>query len=166
MLEVFFDNFFKKEDEGEIKLIKKCPLFAQLSKKETAFVKDLLHTRIYADGEIIFKPASGMGMYIIIKGRVNILQGAPSSQEEPSLVSSLKEGDFFGELALINKNAYRNMFAQSACDSRLLGFFQPDLELISENYPVTGIKILKKICEILSHRLKKAEQKILQAHSS
>ena len=166
MLEVFFDNFFKKEKEGELKFIKKCPLFSELTKKEMAFLRDLLHHRIYSDGEIVFKPSSGMGMYILLKGRINILQGIPASQEEPSLISSLKEGDFFGELALVHKRAYRNMFAQSACDSKLLGFFQPDLQLILENYPLMGIKILKKICEILSHRLQKAEQKILQAHSS
>ncbi len=166
MLEFLFDNFFKKEEEGELKFIKKCPLFSELTKKELAFLKELLHPRIYSDGEIVFKPSSGMGMYIVIKGRINILQGTPSAQEEPSLISSLKEGDFFGELALVYKGAYRNMFAQSACDSRLFGFFQPDLDLILENHPLMGIKILKKISEILSHRLQKAEQKILQAHSS
>ena len=166
MLEVFFDNFFKKEEEGELKFIKRCPLFSKLKKKELSFIKDLLHKRIYADGEIVFKPSAGMGMYILVKGRINILQGTPDSQEEPSLVSSLKAGDFFGELALVQTRAYRNMFAQSACDSKLLGFFQPDLQLIMENYPQMGVKILKQLCDILSHRLQKAEQKILQAHSS
>ena len=166
MLEIFFDNFFKKEEEGELKFIKKCPLFSELKKKELAFIKDLLHKRIYADGEIVFKPSSGMGMYLLVKGRINILQGSPNSQEEPSLVSSLKEGDFFGELALVHKKAYRNMFAQSACDSKLLGFFQPDLQLIIENHPSMGVKILRQLCDILSHRLQKAEQKILQIHSS
>ena len=166
MLEVFFDNFFKKEEEGELKLIKSCPLFSELTKKEMAFLRGLFHKRVYADGEIVFKPSSGIGAYIILKGRINILQGSPSSQEEPALISSLKEEDFFGELALVYKRAYRNMFAQSAGDSKLLGFFQPDLQLVLENYPLMGIKILKKICEILSHRLAKAEHKILQAHSS
>ena len=44
-----------------------------------------------------------MGMYILVKGRINIFQGTPDSQEEPSLVSSLKAGDFFGELALVKQ---------------------------------------------------------------
>ena len=166
MLEILFDNFFKKEQDSLLKFIKKCPLFSELTKKETTFLKNILHQRTYTDREIVFKPSSGTGMYIVTKGRINILQGSPNSQEEPSLISSLKEGDFFGELALVHKGAYRNMFAQSASDSKLLGFFQPDLQLIIETYPLMGIKILRKICEILSHRLQKAEQKILQAHSS
>ncbi|MDE0092199.1 MAG: cyclic nucleotide-binding domain-containing protein [Oligoflexia bacterium] len=166
MLEVFFENFFKKEKEGEAKMIQNCPLFSDLTNKEMSFLTSLLHHRIYADGEIVFKPSSGTGMYIILKGRVNILQGQPNSQEESSLISSLKEGHFFGELSLVYKKAYQSMFAQSAGDSKLLGFFQPDLKLILENYPKMGIKILTKISEILSNRLQKAEQKILQIHSS
>ena len=166
MLEVFFENFFKKEKEGELKFIQKCPLFSDLTNKELSFLTSLLHHRIYSDGEIVFKPSSGTGMYIILKGKINILQGQPNSQEESSLISSLKEGNFFGELALVHKKAYQSMFAQSVGDSKLLGFFQPDLKLILENYPKMGIKILTQINEILSNRLQKAEQKILQAHSS
>ena len=144
MLDFLFDNFFKKEEDSEMKFIKKCPLFAEFTKKELSFLKELLHQRIYSDGEIIFKSSSGRGMYILLKGRINILHGSPSSQEEPSLISTLKPGDFFGELALVYNKAYRNMFAQSACDSKLLGFFQPDLHLILENHPFMGIKIFKK----------------------
>ena len=152
--------------ESETKLIQNCPLFSDLTKKEMSFLTSVIHHRNYSDGEIIFKPASGTGMYIILKGRVNILQGQPNSQEESSLVSTLKEGQFFGELALIHKKAYQSMFAQSSGDSKLLGFFQPDLKLILENYPKMGVKILTRISEILSNRLQKAEQKILQLHSS
>ena len=165
MLEVFWSNFFKEgpESEGGLKFIKKCPLFSSLSAGETRFLRKILHKRIYADGEIIFKPSSGIGMYIILKGQVNILHGSPDSQEDPSLVSSLKPGDFFGELALIQNQGYKSMFARSASDSQLLGFFQPDLQFLLENRPVMGVKILKPLCEILSRRLCKAEQKILQA---
>ena len=165
MLEVFFDNFFKKEEQSENKIIKSCPLFSELTGKELAFLKNIIHNRIYADGETIFKPANGTGMYIISKGKVNILKGNPEAQDNATLISTLKEGQFFGELALVHKGAYQNMFAQSAGDSKLLAFFQPDLALISENYPKMAVKILNQICKILSNRLQKAEQKILQAHS-
>jgi len=166
MLEVFFENFLKKEDQSENKIIKNCPLFSKLTAKELSFLKSVIHNRIYTDGETVFKPASGTGMYIILKGQINILKGSPESQENASLISTLKEGQFFGELALIYKGAYKNMFAQSAGNSKLLAFFQPDLALISENYPKMAVKILSELCMILSHRLQKAEQKILQIHAN
>ena len=46
-------------------------------------------------------------MYIILKGQINILKGSPEFQENTSLISALKEGQFFGELALVHKGAYR-----------------------------------------------------------
>ncbi|MBC6415450.1 MAG: cyclic nucleotide-binding domain-containing protein [Bdellovibrionales bacterium] len=165
MLEVFFENFFKKEIDSEIKIIKKCPLFSKLTRKELSFVKSLLHSRIYVDGETVFKSSVGTGMYIILKGEVSILKGNPNS-ENTTLISTLKTGQFFGELALVDKEAYKNMFAQSAGNSKLLAFFQSDFSLILDNHPKIGVKILSQICEILSHRLKKAEHHILQIDSN
>ncbi len=166
MLEIFWNNFFNKKKHGELKYIKDCPLFSNLTNKELHFIQKIFHKRIYTTGEIIFKPSSGNGMYIILKGQVNILHGSPDSQEDPSLVSSLKVGDFFAELALLQNEAYQTMFAQSATNSQLLAFYKPDLNLILKRRPLTGIKILNQLCLILSHRLKKAEQKILQVHST
>ena len=165
MLETFFENFFKKEKEENLKQIQKCPLFMDLKKREVSFLQKLLHTRIYTDGEVIFKPASGTGVYIILKGTVNILQTGGSNQKQSNLILSLKEGDFFGELALVHKGAYKNMMAQSSGNTRLLGFFQPDLALIMDSYPRMGNRILKRACEILCKRLEKAEKKILQNYT-
>ena len=166
MLEVFWNNFFKSDKKQDIKFMKNCPLFSTLTDKELHFVRKLIHKRHYVDGEVIFKPQSGMGMYIVLKGRVNILHGYPDSQEEANLVSILKEGDFFGELALAQKQGYRNMFALATESSQLLGFFQPDLNLLLENHAQIGVKIVKQLCHVLSQRLQRAEQKILQAHQA
>ena len=166
MLEVFWNNFFKSDKKQDIKFMKNCPLFSTLTDKELRFVRKLIHKRHYVDGEVIFKPQSGMGMYIVLKGRVNILHGSPDFQEEANLVSILKEGDFFGELALAQQKGYRNMFALATESSQLLGFFQPDLNLLLENHVQIGVKIVKQLCHVLSQRLQRAEQKILQAHQS
>lgn len=165
MLDVFFNNFFNQKKDGERKLIKACPLFSKLTTSELSFIRKILHKRIYTKSEIIFKSDSGTGMYIILKGKINILHGDLNSQEDPALISSLKEGDFFGELALIKGESYQNMFAQSSGSSQLLALYQADLNFILENKTGMGVKILKELCIILSHRLAKAKQKILQAHA-
>ena len=162
MLEVFWNNFFKSEKKQDIKLIKKCPLFSLLKNRELRYMKKILHKRSYMDGEMIFKTHSGIGMYIILKGRVSIMLGSPENQEESVLVSTLKAEDFFGEMALVQNKGYHNMYALANEATQLLGFFQPDLNMIIENRPQMAVKILKQLCGILSHRLQKAEQKILQ----
>ena len=163
MLQVFWENFFKPKEKKDFSSLKSCPLFLDLSKGELRFMQKILHNRLYTNGEIVFKSQSNAGMYLILKGGVNILKGTPDSQEEPSLISSLKAGDFFGELALVNKDSYSDVFIQANQDSQFLSFYQPDLELVIEKRPKIGIKILKSLSNILSHRLKKAEEKILQS---
>ena len=162
MLNIFWENFFNSEKKDILKLIKNCPLFSDLSNRELSFIRKLLHKRNYIEGETVFKSDSGTGMYIIVKGRVNIFHGSVDA-EGAQLVSVLKEGDFFGELALVQDKGYRNIFAQSAKNSQLLGFFQTDINQLIDHYPRTGVKILKKLCYILGHRLMKAEQKLLQS---
>ena len=165
MLEVFWDNLFKITQNEDIELIKNCPLFSVCSMREISFIKKIFHKRNYVAGEIIFKPLSGMGMYMIQKGKVNILHGQPDSTGEPSVVSHLKQGDFFGEISLVQNKVYQNIFAQAATDGQMLALFKHDLDMILDTRPVIGNKILKQLCEVLSRRLQKAEQKILQAHS-
>ena len=162
MLKVFWENFFKEEEKKDFTSLKSCPLFLGLSKGELRFMRKILHKRLYANGEIVFKSQANAGLYLIVKGGVNILQGSPDSQEEPALVESLKPGDFFGELALIHKECYKDIFIQANQDSQFLSFYRPDLELTIEKRPKTGIKILKSLLRVLSGRLKKAEDKILQ----
>ena len=160
-LKIFWENFFTRKERSEFDLLRNCPIFSDLSKRELAFIYAVLHKRLYTNGEIVFKSQSNAGMYLILKGGVNILQGAPGSQEEPSFIASLKQGDFFGELALVDKTAYEGLFIQANQNSRFLAFYQPDLELIAEKRPQTSIKILKKLAQILSLRLKKFENKTL-----
>ena len=161
MLQVFWANFFKAKEKKDFISLKNCPLFSDLSKWELHFMRKVLHKRLYTNGEIVFKSRSNAGMYLILKGGVNVLQGTPDAQEEPALISSLKPGDFFGELALVNKTSYDNVFIQANQNSQFLAFYQPDLDLVIEKRPQIGIKILKRLSNILSVRLKKAEQKIL-----
>lgn len=161
-LKIFWENFFKPKEKKDFNSLKNCPLFSDLSKWELHFMQKILHRRLFTNGEIVFKSQSNAGMYLILKGGVNILQGTPNSQEEPSFIASLKPGDFFGELALIDKTAYENIFIQANQDSQFLAFYQPDLELVIEKRPQIGIKILKCLSHILSLRLKKLEQKTLQ----
>lgn len=161
-LKIFWENFFKAKEKKDFISLKNCPIFSNLSKRELHFMQKILHKRLYANGEIVFKSQSNAGMYLILKGGVNVLQGTPSSQEEPSFIASLKPGDFFGELALIDKMAYEETFIQANQDSQFLAFYQPDLELVIEKRPKIGIKILKCLAHILSLRLKKFEQKTLQ----
>ena len=159
MLDFLWKNFFKKEQKNIETILQENPLFESLSNKELRLLSQMVHQRSFIPGEFIFQEGKGLGMYIILSGKVNILHGSASAGET-SILSQLKEGDFFGELCLAQEKGHHHVAAQAVEPSKLLGFFRPDLLNLIEKTPGTGIRILMKLAEILGERLQKAGEKL------
>ena len=166
MTEFLWKNLFKKEknaDSIQAKL-KANVLFQDLNFSELSFVEKIVHLRNYHTGEIIFRQSEvGVGMYIISKGSVNIYveEVEPKTGEiKSNHVTQLKEGDFFGDLALVEDNGRRSASAIANEDCVLIGFFKPDLMEVANRNPSAGVKILLRLGEVLGARLVETTAKI------
>ncbi len=134
-------------------------IFEDLSKRELASVRRILHQREYGPGEVIFRQEEpGMGMYIIQSGMVTIL-----SEPEGLVLSELGEGDFFGELALLDDSP-RSATAIAKTGCQVFVFFQPDLFGLVERDPRLGIKIVLRLARILVARLRNANEQAFALH--
>ncbi|MFL3026693.1 MAG: cyclic nucleotide-binding domain-containing protein [Candidatus Neomarinimicrobiota bacterium] len=154
-----FTNWGKKESEN-VTIIKKIPIFANLNHKELEEVSKLLHDRTYKPDEYIFKRhAPGEGMFIIHSGIVNIIVGEASGNSQ--LLAELSNGDFFGEMALM-EDEVRSAAALAKDHSRLLGFFRPDLEALIEINPSLGSKILQNLSKVVCTRLRKTNDLLME----
>ncbi len=147
-------NIFKKRDgekEDILTVLKRIPLFQDLSRKELRQLERILHQRTYKAGETIFNEGDpGVGMYIIEEGEVQIALG-----KDRRVLAVLSKGDFFGEMALLLE-APRTASALASKPSVLYGFFQPDLFSILETYPRTGNKILLRLSQMIAERLRRS----------
>lgn len=93
-------------------------------------------------------------MYIIVRGTVDIVCG-PGRH----ILAELHDGDFFGELALIDESP-RSATAVTTMPGELLFFFKPELlDLINRN-PKLGGKILFKLAWTIGERLKSTNEQI------
>ncbi len=127
-------------------------LFAHLSTTERQQIADFLSLTEFKRGEIILAECDvGDFMYIIRSGMVEVYtrllmeQGdakAADGEEEQLLLATLREGDFFGEQALLT-NERRNATVIAATDVQLLRFAKPDLDIILRRYPRVG-EMLKR----------------------
>ncbi len=166
MVNTIWDNIFKRAEKQNdlILALKKNPLFENLSQRELMFIKDLVHIRQHQPGEIIFKQGEmGIGMYIIMNGTVDIyIEDSQEIEKEPVSihVTRLVTGDFFGELALVEDKGRRTASAIAQDETRLIGFFKPELVDIVERNPRTGVQILMRLGEILGRRLKETADKV------
>lgn len=163
-----WDNLFRRSDqEREVfEALKQTYIFQPLSRKELRFVQETVHVRTFKAGEAIFRQGEvGVGMYILLKGSLDIYVDHPVDEELPPrshLVTRLKAGDFLGELSLVETNSRRTATAIAAEESLMLGFFKPDLLEILERQPATGVKILLRLSEVLGRRLKETTLKVTE----
>ena len=124
-------------------------------------MEKLVHHRTYASGDFVFKNrAPGEGMYIIMKGTIKITIGTRSGDER--VLAELKEGDFFGELALFD-NEPRSANALATTDSKLIGFFTADLLSLQDRNPQMTNKILMNLGSMLGERLRSTNHLLLEA---
>ncbi|MBN2288531.1 MAG: cyclic nucleotide-binding domain-containing protein [Candidatus Glassbacteria bacterium] len=153
-------NIFKEqaEDKSIISILKRVPIFSQLTKTELNLIEKIVYLRNYHEDEIIFvEGEQGAGMYIIESGKVRICLG-PNTDEAHEIVV-LEAGDFFGDLALID-DAPRSATAVALSSSRLIGFFRSDLISIINRMPRMGVKIQHNILKILVRRLRKTDKNL------
>ena len=101
-------------------------------------------------------------MYVIEQGEVSVgLVGTDGSKKELAL---LKDGDFFGELSLLDESP-RSASVIAVTDANLIGFFRPDLFEIMEKAPSTGLKIVLKVAEMIGERLRNTNQELAKVRA-
>ncbi len=113
-------------------------------------IKDLLHTRKkiqFKEGDIIFKEdeENCKEMYVIDSGRVNIVKKVGDTD---ITLTTLDEGDFFGEMSLITGNKRSaSAIAQTNCKLHTMDKETFELNLSKD------ITFMRNILETLAHRL-------------
>ncbi len=159
LFESFKDKLKPKRSQAQIAL-SQANVFSRLSWREIKIVEHAIHIRNFTPGEPIFKQGDpGSGMYIIIEGRVGIFLDIP--HHEPKQLSELREGDFFGEIALLDASP-RTAAATALENCTIIGFYRPDLMDILKIKPVLGGKILLALSEVLATRLRSTNSELVK----
>lgn len=161
-----WDNIFKRpKKEDEIRhALRENILFKDLSGKELKMLEAIIHVRRYHAGEPVFRQGEiGVGMYLIVSGRVEIYVTDELSALEDNrniYITQLLKDDFFGEISLVEENGRRTASAIARDDTVVIGFFKPDLLEVLKRSPSSGIKILSRLAEVLGRRLKETTDKV------
>lgn len=153
---VFGYRIKRKTEDSLQEVLSKIPVFEGFSRRELAAVERMIHRREYLPDEVIIRQDEpGLGMYIIQSGQAVVISGKADVQ-----LSTLSDGDFFGEVSLLDETPRSaTVVAKTPC--RVLGFFQSDLFSLIEHDPRFGMKIVIRVARILGDRLRKANQQVL-----
>lgn len=157
-----WSNIFKGKDESKdtaLMLLRKVPIFSELSERELKEFQRISHSRSYSPEETIFwEGEPGVGMYIIQKGRVQITKKSEGDPED-TLLAELYSGDFFGELALLDDSP-RSANAIAVEETNVIGIYRPDLLSLFNRKPSLGNNVLFKLADMIGDRLKATNQEL------
>ncbi len=136
-------------------LLRKVPLFQDLTQDELERLLTLVVARQCRKNEtIVLEKQVGNAMFIIKRGKVKVI--ITDKQGREVLLDFFGEGDFFGELALLdNKPRSANVIAITD-DTELLVLRRDDLYDLVQRNPGIIIKFLVE----LTTRLRKADERI------
>ncbi|GAB6086762.1 Crp/Fnr family transcriptional regulator [Alkaliphilus crotonatoxidans] len=130
---------------------KKVPLFSELNEVEIKKIVQLIIRKRYKKGEIALLQGNQLdGLYVINKGKIKIFKYTKEGKEQ--ILYFLSEGDFFGELSLLESEEIGfNVEAMEPVEICLIR--KKDFEVILKN----NNEITLKILQVISSRLSKLE---------
>jgi len=135
-----------------VDLLGSIPLFSSLASDAHAELASRLVNRRYRRGETVFhKGDPGSTLFIIKNGKVKITALSPEGAE--LIITILAEGDFFGELSILD-GAPRSASATAMEATQALALQRDDFLEVINGRPEVSAEILA----ILSHRLRDATQ--------
>jgi voltage-gated potassium channel len=133
-------------------MVARVPLFATLDASEVAEVTKLLYTQQFQPGATIVSAGdAGGAMYFIGSGQASVYPVAGKAVE-------LHEGDFFGEMALLERRRHKHdVIADTVC--RVYVLDAEGLARMSRKHPEI-VKHIRSVAEERARENKKAERRV------
>lgn len=135
-------------------LLKRCPLFGELSDSEIDALARVASQHEFARDEVIFSvQESADGLYVIASGRVKVC--VPTSGGKELILATLGAEQFFGEMALLD-NEPRSASVMAQLPTTVYRIHRDDFEALIQSHPGIARKLLRE----LSLRLRRANAQV------
>jgi CRP-like cAMP-binding protein len=138
----------------KIELLQSVALFWDLSEEELGYISEKMIARHYESGKFIFlEDSEGEQCFFVVQGSVKVTRLSKDGREV--ILAMLNEGEFFGEMALLDgESRSANVIALEETD--VLTLNREDFLVVLHDYPQIAIQLLKEMAD----RLRKSDRQI------
>jgi CRP-like cAMP-binding protein len=152
-----WNTVFDKENKAKVEqniveVLKKVPIFEELSNREIQNIARIAYQRRYSENEVvIYEAQAAAGMYIIMEGEVKVTK----ESEDGTIIhlATFGDGAFFGDVGLLD-NSPRAATVMATQESKIIGFFRPELLQLMDSNPKLASKVIFKLAQVLAARLR------------
>ena len=150
-----------------LKFLKQTDIFYQFTEHQLEIIAGLCHEQILETGEIIFWEGSNSDeLYIIVHGVVDILvnpslvSDMPDKEYDPVTIATLRRGQSFGEIALVDQGL-RSATARIAQDhTRLLIVPSEKLLETCKSHPDLGFQLMFNLAADLALKIRSTSLRV------
>ncbi len=127
---------------GKVELIRGIPLFSKLSKKGLEDVAHIADELDLPKGKVMATEGDrGREFFVLLQGEADVTKG-------DRRINTMREGDFFGEIALVTKMP-RTASVTATSDVRVLVITERDFAALLKRSP----EVARGVAEALAERL-------------
>lgn len=150
-----------------INSLKQSDIFYEFSQTQLEMVANLCNVVTFQEGETIFQENSDhKELYIIVEGEIDILI-KPSKvsllgllEEEEAPIATLRRGQNFGEVALVDEGLRSATARATEKDTRLLVIARDRLISLCETYPQLGYRLMYNLATDLAMKIRNTDLRI------
>lgn len=151
---------------GSVNILKQTDIFYKLNPTQLNLVANLCQERIYHAGEVVFpEGADSNELYIIVAGEVAIEVAPELMREDESMdtgvtIATLRRGQSFGEIALVDKGLRSATARAKADNTRLLAIPSTQLLNLCDTYPNLGYRLMQNLAIDLALKIRSTDLRI------
>ena len=138
----------------KIELLQSVSIFWDLNKDELGYIADKMVAKNFENGNYIFlEDSEGEQCFFVLEGSVKVTRLSKDGREV--ILAMLNEGDFFGEMSLLDgESRSANVIALEK--TKVLTLDRNDFIAVVNDYPQIAVQLLKE----LARRLRKSDRQI------
>ncbi len=144
-----------------VNILRRTDVFYDLSEAQLQMVASICSEIEYKMGDLVFEENTvGEEMYVIAQGEVEVLldpslvQVQPGPHSGPSVIATLRAGQTFGEVALVDQGLRTASARCATRRARLLVLPRGRLITLCDSYPELGYRVMRNLAADLAFKIR------------